>query len=67
MGRDTCCSICGVYYGRHGNLHRCSEKAIENLDRGRKTWDGDAVTGRQQGVSFGVRLMHGFRAVRETE
>ena len=58
MGHPCYCSICGVYYGKHGSLHRCTPEVLRNLDKGRKTF-GDE--GRVEGHSFRERLKEADR------
>lgn len=65
MGSWHHCSICGKRYGREGgNGHRCEASVIENLERGRATWRGDAVPGRMEHHSFGRRLVRGVELFR---
>jgi hypothetical protein len=57
MGSWYHCSICGEHYGKGGGSnHRCNEKVIERLNRGRKTWEKSENLGREQGYCFSDKL-----------
>jgi len=58
MSPELCCSICGKYYGRNGNAHRCDEKFLEHRERG---LSADREMGVVRNPSWGVRLSDGFK------